>query len=324
MSTAESRSQQGRPQQERPKRITVPWVAAAPGRGEKLVMVTAYDYPQGRTADTAGVDVVLVGDSLAMVVLGHDDTLSVTVDEMLHHVKAARRGVDRALLVADMPFGSFHLGTEATIGNAVRFVKEGGAQAVKIEGDRPELVAALVHAEIPVMAHLGLTPQSLHRLGGYKVQGRDAEARTELLAAAHRLEDAGAFSLVLECVPTDLATEVSAELAIPTIGIGAGAGCDGQVLVYHDLLGIEERIAPRFVRRYAEVGVTSREAMSAFAADVRSGAFPAVEESYGAASPAPPAAQRAAAGGEAGSSASSGPPSNSTTNPAADIPKIYG
>ena len=304
MSTADSR-----PQPQRPKRVTVPWVAAAPGRGEKLVMMTAYDYPQGRTADAAGVDVVLVGDSLAMVVLGHEDTLSVTVDEMLHHTKAVRRGVDRALLVADMPFGSFHLGVEATVANAVRFVKEAGAQAVKIEGDRPELVAALTRAEIPVMAHLGLTPQSLHRLGGYKVQGRDTEARTEMLAAAHRLEDAGAFSLVLECVPTDLAAEVSAELAIPTIGIGAGAACDGQVLVYHDLLGIEERIAPRFVRRYAEVGVASREAITAFAADVRSGAFPADEESYGAAapaSPAPPAAKRAAAGGEA------------------DVPKLYG
>ncbi len=316
MSTADSRSQRGqmkgdRPQPDRPKRITVPWVAAAPERGEKLVMMTAYDYPQGRTADAADVDVVLVGDSLAMVVLGHEDTLSVTVDEMLHHVKAVRRGVDRALLVADMPFGSFHLGTEPTVANAVRFIKEGGAQAVKIEGDRPELVAALSQAEISVMAHLGLTPQSLHRLGGYKVQGRDAEARAELLAAAHRLEDAGAFSLVLECVPTDLAAEVSAALAIPTIGIGAGNRCDGQVLVYHDLLGIEERIAPRFVRRYAEVGVTSREAIAAFAADVRSGAFPAAEESYGAAAPARPAAQRAAAGGEAAS-------------PAADIPKIYG
>lgn len=266
----------------RPQRITVPWVAAAPQRGERLVMVTAYDYPQGRTADAADVDVVLVGDSLAMVVLGHEDTLSVTVDEMLHHVKATRRGVERALLVADMPFGSFHLGAEATVANAVRFVKEGGAQAVKIEGDRPELVAALVHAEIPVMAHLGLTPQSLHRLGGYKVQGRDAEARAEMLAAAHRVEDAGAFSLVLECVPSDLAAEVSDALEIPTIGIGAGAACDGQVLVYHDLLGIEERIAPRFVRRYAEVGVTSREAIAAYAADVRAGRFPAVEESYGA------------------------------------------
>lgn len=269
----------------RPKKVTVPAVAAAPERGERLVMVTAYDYPQGRTADSAGVDLILVGDSLAMVVLGHPDTLSVTLDEMLHHVRAVRRGVDRALLVADMPYGSFHLGPEQAVASALRFVKEGGAQAVKIEGDRPEVTAALVHAEVPVMAHLGLTPQSLHRFGGFKVQGRTAEARTELLAAAERAEGAGAFSLVLECVPADLAAEVTERLTIPTIGIGAGASCDGQVLVYHDLLGLEERIAPRFVRRYAELGVTSREAIAAFAADVREGRFPAEAESYGGSTP---------------------------------------
>ena len=271
---------------ERPKRVTVPWVAAAPQRGERLVMVTAYDFPQGRTADAADVDLVLVGDSLAMVVLGHPDTLSVTLDEMLHHVRAVRRGVERALLVGDMPFGSFHLGPEQAVGSAVRFIKEGGAQAVKIEGDRPEVTAALVRAEVPVMAHLGLTPQSLHKLGGFRVQGRTAEAREELLAAALRAEDAGAFSLVLECVPSDLAAEVSDRLAIPTIGIGAGAACDGQVLVYHDLLGLEERIAPRFVRRYAQLGVASREAIAAFADDVRAGRFPSAEESYGGAAPA--------------------------------------
>jgi 3-methyl-2-oxobutanoate hydroxymethyltransferase len=271
---------------ERPKRVTVPWVAAAPERGERLAMVTAYDYPQGRTADAAGVDLVLVGDSLAMVVLGHPDTLSVTLGEMLHHVKAVRRGVERALLVADMPFGSFHLGPEQAVASALVFVKEGGAQAVKIEGDRPEVTAALVHAEVPVMAHLGLTPQSLHKLGGFRVQGRTAEAREELLAAAVRAEEAGAFSLVLECVPADLAAEVSERLAIPTIGIGAGAACDGQVLVYHDLLGLEERIAPRFVRRYAQLGVASREAVAAFADDVRAGRFPSADESYGTGAPA--------------------------------------
>jgi 3-methyl-2-oxobutanoate hydroxymethyltransferase len=263
---------------EGPKRVTVPWVAAAPERGERLVMVTAYDFPQGRTADAAGVDLVLVGDSLAMVVLGHADTLAVTLDEMLHHVKAVRRGVERALLVADMPYGSFHLGPEQAVASALRFVKEGGAQAVKIEGDRPEVTAALVRAEVPVMAHLGLTPQSLHKLGGFRVQGRG--------------EAAGAFSLVLECVPADLAAAVSERLAIPTIGIGAGARCDGQVLVYHDLLGLEERIAPRFVRRYAQLGLASREALEAFAADVREGSFPAAEESYGAASPPPSAIQK--------------------------------
>jgi 3-methyl-2-oxobutanoate hydroxymethyltransferase len=215
-----------------------------------------------------------------MVVLGHADTLSITMDEMLHHVKAARRGVTRALLVADMPYGSFHLGPRQAVENALRFVKEGGASAVKIEGARVDVVQALVEAEIPVMGHVGLTPQSIHKFGGFKVQGRGAEARQALLAAAHALEGAGAFSLVLECIPSELAREVTGELGIPTIGIGAGAACDGQVLVFHDLLGIEERIAPRFVRRYAEVGKTTREAIAAFAADVRSGAFPAETESF--------------------------------------------
>jgi 3-methyl-2-oxobutanoate hydroxymethyltransferase len=268
-----------------PKTVTVPWVAGAPERGDHLVMVTAYDYPQGRTADTAGVDIILVGDSLAMVVLGHPDTLSVTMDEMIHHTRAVRRGVKRALLVADMPYGSFHLGTEQAVGNAIRFVKEAGAQAVKIEGARPELIAAMSAAEVPVMAHLGLTPQSVHRFGGFKVQGRDEAARRFILDAAEKVEAAGAFSLVLECVPTDLAAEVTRRLSIPTIGIGAGAGCVGQVLVYHDLLGLEERIAPRFVRRYAELGKDSRECIARFADDVRTGRFPAPEESYGGGGP---------------------------------------
>ncbi len=263
------------------KSVTVPWVAAARERGERLVMVTAYDYGQGRTADAAGADVVLVGDSLAMVVLGHPDTLSVTMDEMLHHTRAVRRGVKRALLVADMPYGSFHLGAAQAVGNAIRFVKESGAQAVKIEGARPEIVAALVGAEVPVMAHLGLTPQSLHRFGGFKVQGRGDGARQAICEAAAEVEAAGAFCLVLEAVPADVAAEVTRRVGIPTIGIGAGAACDGQVLVYHDLLGLEERIAPRFVRHYAELGVAAREGIARFAADVREGRFPSPEESYG-------------------------------------------
>jgi 3-methyl-2-oxobutanoate hydroxymethyltransferase len=270
-----------------PKTVTVPWVAGAPERGDRLVMVTAYDFPQGRTADAAGVDVILVGDSLAMVVLGHPDTLSVTMDEMIHHTRAVRRGVKRALLVADMPYGSFHLGTEQAVSNAIRFVKEAGAQAVKIEGARPEIIAAMTAAEVPVMAHLGLTPQSVHRFGGFKVQGRDEAARRFILDAAEQVEAAGAFSLVLECVPTALAAEVTERLSIPTIGIGAGAGCTGQVLVYHDLLGLEERIAPRFVRRYAELGLLSRESIARFADDVRAGRFPAPEESYGGGAPRP-------------------------------------
>lgn len=269
-----------RPPAKRPKRITVPWVEAASTRDEPLVMVTAYDFQQARTADAADVDLVLVGDSLAMVVLGHDDTLSLTVDESLHHVKAVRRGLERALLVADMPYGSFHLGPRDAVANALRFVKEGGAQAVKIEGARPDVIAALRDAEVPVMAHLGLTPQSIHKFGGFKVQGRGDAARQALLEAADAVVEAGAFSLVLECVPAELAREVSQRIPIPTIGIGAGDGCGGQVLVYHDLLGFEERIAPRFVRRYAELGLGAREAIAAYAEDVRKRRFPSMEESY--------------------------------------------
>jgi 3-methyl-2-oxobutanoate hydroxymethyltransferase len=262
------------------KSITVPWVAEAPSRGERVVMMTAYDHPQARLVDRAGIDIALVGDSLAMVVLGHDDTLAVTVDEMLHHVKAVRRGLERALLVADMPYGSFHLGARETIGEALRFVKEGGAQAVKIEGHRPGLVDVLTAAEIPVMAHLGLTPQSVHQFGGYRVQGRGREAGEGLLAEARELEAAGAFALVLECVPWELAGEISEALEIPTLGIGAGPECDGQVLVLHDLLGLEDRPMPRFVRRYAELGQVAHEALESFAADVREGRFPTLEESY--------------------------------------------
>ena len=265
---------------ERKPKVTAPAVSTAPARGEKVVMMTAYDYPQGRMVDDSDVDIVLVGDSLAMVVLGYDDTLAVTMDEMLHHVRAVRRGVERGLLVADMPFGSFHLGAEQAVANALRFVKEAGAEAVKIEGARPEIVRALVGAEIPVMAHLGLTPQSVHKLGGFKVQGRGDAARRALLQSARDLEEAGAFSLVLECVPTELAREVSEALEIPTIGIGAGPHCDGQVLVIHDLLGLEDRIVPKFVRRYAELGKTARAALAAYVADVREGSFPSDRESY--------------------------------------------
>jgi 3-methyl-2-oxobutanoate hydroxymethyltransferase len=264
-----------------PKPVTVPWILEAPKRGVPLVVLTAYDYPTARLAEAGGVDVVLVGDSLAMVVLGHPDTLSVTVEEMLHHVRAVRRGLERALLVADMPFGSFHLGPTAAVANALRFVKEGGAQAVKIEGARLEVIRALVESEIPVMAHLGLTPQSIHRFGGFKVQGRGAAARQALLEAARAVEEAGAFSLVLECIPSDLAAEITEAISIPTIGIGAGPFCDGQVLVFHDLLGIEERIAPRFVRRYAQLGTLAREAILQYAADVRERRFPSASESFG-------------------------------------------
>ena len=260
--------------------VTVPWVASAPSRTEPLVMMTAYDYSQARLVDDSGVDITLVGDSLAMVMLGYEDTLSVTMEEMLHHVRAVRRGTKRALLVADMPYGSFHLGDQQAIENALQCVKEGGAQAVKIEGPRPEVVRFLMAAEVPVMAHLGLTPQSIHRFGGFRVQGLGREAREALLAAAIELEEAGAFSLVLECVPADLAAEVTSALTIPTIGIGAGPHCNGQVLVFHDLLGLEDRLAPKFVRRYAELGEQAGQAIRQFAADVREGRYPSLDESY--------------------------------------------
>lgn len=260
--------------------VTVPWVADARSRNDPLVMMTAYDFSQARLVDDAGVDITLVGDSLAMVMLGYEDTLSVTMEEMLHHVRAVRRGTKHALLVADMPYGSFHLGNEEAVENALRFIKEAGAQAVKIEGPRPEIVRALVAAEVPVMAHLGLTPQSVHRFGGFRVQGRGREAREALLASARELEEAGAFSLVLECVPADLAAAVTAELTIPTIGIGAGPDCDGQVLVFHDLLGLEDRQAPKFVRKYAELGQQAGDAIRQFADDVREGRYPTLDESY--------------------------------------------
>ena len=260
--------------------VTVPWVVDAPIRNQRLVMMTAYDFSQARLVDAAGVDIVLVGDSLAMVVLGYEDTLSVTMEEMLHHVRAVRRGTERALLVADMPYGSFHLGTSQTVENALRFVKEAGAQAVKIEGPRPEVVRVLVAAEVPVMAHLGLTPQSIHSFGGFRVQGRGEEARRGLLDAAAELEEAGAFALVLECVPADLAAEITGHLTIPTIGIGAGPHCNGQVLVFHDLLGLEDRMTPKFVHRYAELGTVAGEAIGRFVADVRAGDYPTLEEAY--------------------------------------------
>lgn len=260
--------------------VTVPWVAHAADREDRLVMMTAYDFNQARLVDEAGVDIVLVGDSLAMVMLGYEDTLSVTMDEMLHHVRAVRRGTQRALLVADMPYGSFHLGGDQAVENALRFIKDAGAQAVKIEGPRPDVVQALVAAEVPVMGHLGLTPQSIHRFGGFRVQGRGHEAREALLAAAIELQEAGVFSLVLECVPADLAAEVTAQLTIPTIGIGAGPECNGQVLVFHDLLGLEDRLAPKFVRRYAELGQQARQAIGQFAEDVRGRRYPSPNESY--------------------------------------------
>jgi 3-methyl-2-oxobutanoate hydroxymethyltransferase len=251
-------------------------------RGDRIVMVTAYDAPGARFADGAGIDVVLVGDSAAMVVLGHDSTVPATMDEMLVLTRAVTRGARRPLVVADMPFGSFQVSDEDALGNAIRFVKEAGADAVKLEGAGPTLsrVRALVGAGIPVMGHIGLTPQSATMLGGFKAQGRTAEKAQRLVDDARALEAAGCFALVLEAVPSPVATRITETLAIPTIGIGAGAGCDGQVLVYHDLLGLYEARAPRFVKRYAALADEIRAALEKYAEDVRTGRFPEEQHGY--------------------------------------------
>src|SRR5205085_5828492 len=244
--------------------------------------VTAYDAPSARLADAAGVDCVLVGDSAAMTVLGHESTVSVTVDEMLMLTAAVARGVRHALIVADMPFGSFQVSDELAVQNAIRFVKEAGADGVKLEGAGPSLsrVSAIVGAGIPVMGHIGLTPQSATMLGGFKTQGRTAAKARQLLGEAQALEAAGCFSLVLEAVPAAVAAHITETLTIPTIGIGAGALCDGQVLVYHDLLGIEEGMSPRFVKRYANLAEEIRTALRRYADDVRNGDFPRAEHGY--------------------------------------------
>lgn len=267
-------------------KITVPALLQRKSVGhstpEKIVCLTAYDYPTARLADEAGVDVLLVGDSLAMVVLGHQSTLPVTIDEMLHHTRAVRRGTKRALVVADMPYGTYHSDPSQAVANAVRFVKEAGAEAVKIEGGerRLELISRLTEAEIPVMGHVGLTPQSVNALGGYKVQGKTVDAAEQLLRDARAVEGAGAFAVVLEAIPRELAAQITRELRIPTIGIGAGPECDGQILVLHDMLGLTFEPAPKFARQYANLGEIISDAISEYCADVRNGAFPSDAESY--------------------------------------------
>jgi 3-methyl-2-oxobutanoate hydroxymethyltransferase len=248
----------------------------------KITCLTAYDYPTARLLDDAGVDILLVGDSLGMVVLGYDSTLPVTLDEMIHHTRAVRRGTSRALLVADMPFGSFHVSLDESVRNAVRLVKEAGAEAVKIEGGerRIELIARLVEAEIPVMGHVGLTPQSINALGGFHVQGKTTEAARQLERDARAVEAAGAFSIVLESVPRKLAAAITEKLHIPTIGIGAGPDCDGQVLVFHDFAGLTVGHTPKFARKYAQLGAELSRASTEFCEDVRSGRFPSDAESY--------------------------------------------
>jgi 3-methyl-2-oxobutanoate hydroxymethyltransferase len=270
-------------------KITVPSLlqrksqpAGSPNNEQKITCLTAYDYPTARLLDEAGVDVLLVGDSVGMVALGYDSTLPVTMEDMLHHTRAVRRGTRRALLVVDMPYGSYHTDTAESLRNAVRFVKEAGAEAVKVEGGerRLELIVKLTEAEIPVMGHVGLTPQSVNALGGYKVQGKTVDAAEQLLRDARSVEAAGAFAVVLEAVPRELAAQITRELRIPTIGIGAGPDCDGQILVVNDILGLTFTHTPKFARQYANVNKVIAKAAREYCEDVRGGMFPSDAESY--------------------------------------------
>jgi 3-methyl-2-oxobutanoate hydroxymethyltransferase len=263
-------------------KLPLPELLELKRRGQKVAMVTAYDFPSGRIADEAGVELVLVGDSAGMVVLGNESTVPVTMDELLMLTRAVTRGAKRPLVVADMPFGSFQVSDDDAVANAVRFVKEAGADAVKLEGAGPTLsrAQAIVGAGVPVMGHVGLTPQSATMLGGFKAQGRTAAKAEQLYEDALALEAAGCFAVVLEAVPAAVAAAVTDALAVPTIGIGAGAACDGQVLVWHDLLGLYEGKAPRFVKRYADLAAEARTAVEAYAADVREGRFPEDQHTY--------------------------------------------
>jgi 3-methyl-2-oxobutanoate hydroxymethyltransferase len=266
----------------KPGKLTLSDLAEMKSRGHKIVMVTAYDAPGARLAEEAGIDILLVGDTAGMVVLGHDSTVPVTMDEMLFLTRTVVRAVDRPIVVGDMPFGSYNVSDEDAVRNAVRFVKEGGADVVKLEGAGPSLsrAAAIVAAGIPVMGHVGLTPQTETMLGGFKTQGRTAAKARRLLSDALALEAAGCFSIVLEAVPTPVAARITEALTVPTIGIGAGAECDGQVLVYHDLLGLTEGRAPRFVKRYANLAEEIRHALGTYAREVRDRTYPGQEHTY--------------------------------------------
>jgi 3-methyl-2-oxobutanoate hydroxymethyltransferase len=263
-------------------KITAPSLLEFKLRGEKISCLTAYDFPTARLVDAAGIEIALVGDSLAQVVLGYDSTVPVTVDEMLHHLKAVRRAVRRALLVVDLPYGSYHVNAEKGLEAAIRFVKEGGAEAVKFEGGRARanLAQRLVEAQIPVMGHIGLTPQSINAMGSYKVQGRTLDAANELVDDAEALEEAGAFAIVLEGIPRELAAIITRRLRIPTIGIGAGPDCDGQVLVFHDLAGLSYNAPAKFVRSYANLREELHQALTRFRGEVRTGSYPGDQESY--------------------------------------------
>src|SRR5688500_6130549 len=267
---------------DRPEKVSAPSLRSSKERGERLVCLTAYDYPTARIVDEAGIDVILVGDSLGNVVLGYGNTVPVTLDEILIHLKAVRRAVQRALLVADMPYGTFHTGDDDAVRNALRLVKEGGAEAIKLEGGhmRVQLVKRLVDEEISVMGHIGLTPQSINQLGAYRVQGKTAQAAQQLIDDALALEEAGAFAIVLEVVPREIAKLITESVSIPTIGIGAGVHCDIQVLVLHDMLGLSFGKLARFVRPYANLNEIITDAVSRYADDVRNGSYPSAEESY--------------------------------------------
>ena len=268
---------------QRPEKVTAPSLRASKERGERLVCLTAYDYTMARIVDEAGIDIILVGDSIGNTMLGYGNTVPVTLEEIVMHTRAVRRGVQRALLVADMPYGSFHTGADDAVRNALRLIKEGAAEAVKLEGGlkRAQLVKRLVDEEIPVMGHIGLTPQSVNKLGGYRVQGKTAETARALLEDAQALEEAGAFAIVLEVVPREIAKLITESVKIPTIGIGAGSDCDIQVLVIHDLLGLSFGKLARFVRPYASLRETMTESISRWAEDVRAGSYPSEAESYG-------------------------------------------
>ena len=268
---------------DKPEKVFVPALRDAKEKGEKLVCLTAYDYPTARIVDEAGVDIILVGDSMGNVIHGYGNTIPVTLDEICSATKAVKRGASRALLVADMPYGSFHTGDDEAVRNALRLMKDGGAEAVKLEGGRNRvgLVKRLVDEEIPVMAHVGLTPQSVHKMGGYRVQAKSADAAKQLIEDARMLQDAGAFSIVLELVPREVAEIVTNELAISTVGIGAGAACDIQVLVLHDLIGFTFGRQPRFVRQYANVSEVITNAITEWMNDVKEGNYPSEKESYG-------------------------------------------
>jgi len=250
--------------------------------GEKITAVTAYDFPTARVAADAGIDLILVGDSLGMVLQGHSDTLKTTLEEMIYHTRMVNSAAPASLVVTDMPFGSYHISVEQAVENAVRCVREGGAQAVKLEGGKKRLktIEAIINAEIPVLGHLGLTPQSIHLLGGFKVQGKDETAADEILEEAVLLEKQGVFAIVLESIPTELAQRITARLTIPTIGIGAGKYCDGQILVFHDLVGFTDLYLPKFVRKYADVYSIIHQAIGNYIKDIQTGDFPGEKESY--------------------------------------------